>query len=423
MGMKTSKIFKKIVFSLLWLPSLLQAESMLTLDAAIQIALDADPLVKSQSQQVEAFEDYSIAADTWLDPKIRLGLVSLPTDSMELDQEPMTQVILGYQQSLPRGNSAEHDSRHMKAKAYEKRADVELRRRMVKMNVRKTLLKVYLYEQSEKIIQKNRKLFKQQLSVSQSLYASGRNQQQDVLQAELELSLLDDQLQQVSSKIKQARAVLAKWIGAGNSMRPLQISDEYFKQTLNANLKNLIDKLRDYPLMTKYSAREFANQEQLEVARQKYKPQWGFDISYGKRSGQNMDGSDRSDFVSTMINFDLPVFTSEKQDKIVSASRKQLLASKYEKQDVYLQAVSQLEQVYAHWQQLRKRVDLYDRQVLRQAKQNATAALNGYQSGVVSFITLTRARSAELKAELQRLNLVVEQSIAHADIRYLVGDV
>ncbi|MCW8909922.1 MAG: TolC family protein, partial [Gammaproteobacteria bacterium] len=184
-----------------------------------------------------------------------------------------------------------------------------------------------------------------------------------------------------------------------------------------------IARLGDYPLMAKYRAKEFASREQLDLAKQKYKPQWGFDISYAKRSGENMDGSDRSDFVSTMINFDLPVFTGQKQDKVVSARQKQLLASKYEKQDAYLQAVSQLEQFYARWQQLRERVGLYDRQVLKQAKQNATAALNGYQSGVVSFITLTRARSAELKAELQRLNLVVEQSIAHADIRYLVGDV
>ncbi|MCW8853532.1 MAG: TolC family protein [Gammaproteobacteria bacterium] len=421
--MKTLNIFRKILLGVFWLPALLQAENTLPLDAAIQLALEADPLVKSHSEQISAFEDYSLAADSWADPKIKLGLLSLPTDSLELDQEPMTQLVLGYQQSLPRGNTVEHESGHLKAKAFEKRADLDLRQRMVRMSVRKTWLKVYLYEQSEKIIQKNRRLFKQQLNVSQSLYASGRNQQQDVLQAELELSLLDDQLQQMSSKIKEARSLLSQWVGRENSNLPLQVKAQQFNQPLNSNIENLIARLGDYPLMAKYRAKEFASREQLDLAKQKYKPQWGFDISYAKRSGENMDGSDRSDFVSTMINFDLPVFTGQKQDKVVSARQKQLLASKYEKQDAYLQAVSQLEQFYARWQQLRERVGLYDRQVLKQAKQNATAALNGYQSGVVSFITLTRARSAELKAELQRLNLVVEQSIAHADIRYLVGDV
>ena len=421
--MKTLNIFRKILLAVFWLPALVHAENTLTLDAAIQLALEADPLVKSHSEQMSAFEDYSVAADSWADPKVKLGLLSLPTDTLELDQEPMTQLVLGYQQSLPRGNTVEHEAGHLKAKAFEKRADLDLRQRMVRMNVRKTWLKVYLYEQSEKIIQKNRRLFKQQLNVSQSLYASGRNQQQDVLQAELELSLLDDQLQQMNSKIKEARSLLSQWVGRENSNLPLQVKAHQFNQPLNFNIENLIAMLGDYPLMAKYRAKEIANREQLEVAKQKYKPQWGFDVSYGKRSGENMDGSDRSDFVTTMINFDLPVFTSQKQDKVVSARQKQLLASKYEKQDAYLQAVAQLEQFYARWQQLRKRVDLYDRQVLKQAKQNATAALNGYQSGVVSFITLTRARSAELKAELQRLNLVVEQSIAHADIRYLVGDV
>ena len=421
--MKTSNIFRKILLCVACLPALLQAGNALTLDTAIQLALEADPIVKSHSHQINAFEEYSIAADSWADPKIKLGLVSLPTDSMELDQEPMTQLIFGYQQILPRGNTVEHEAGHLKAKAYEKDADLSLRQRMVRKNVRKAWMKVYLHEQSEKIIQKNRRLFKQQLNVSQSLYASGRNQQQDVLQAELELSLLDDQLQQVNSKIKQARAKLSKWVGAENSKLSLQVKSGQFNQPLSASIEGLVRMLNDYPLMAKYRAKEFASKEQLELAKQKYKPQWGFDISYGKRSGLNMDGSDRSDFVSTIINFDLPVFTSQKQDKVLSARQKQLLASKYEKQDIYLKAVSQLEQFYAEWQQLRKRVDLYDQRVLKQAKQNATAALNGYQSGVVSFITLTRARSAELKAELQRLNLIVEQSIVHADISYLVGEI
>ncbi|MCW8955477.1 MAG: hypothetical protein OQL09_01235 [Gammaproteobacteria bacterium] len=48
--------------------------------------------------------------------------------------------------------------------------------------------------------------------------------------------------------------------------------------------------------------------------------------------------------------------------------------------------------------------------------------MNGYQSGVVSFTSLTRARSAELKAQLQRLKLDVEKAMAYAEIRFLIGE-
>lgn len=192
---------------------------------------------------------------------------------------------------------------------------------MVEKNVSKAWLSVYLHEQSEKIIQKNKHLFKQQLNVSQSLYASGRSQQQDVLQAELELSLLDDQLQQVNSKIREARAVLSRWVGSEYSSLPLQMRPGLFGGSIQSGLKGLVDRLEEYPLITKYRAREKASRQQVELEKQKYSPQWGFDITYGKRSGENMDGSDRSDFVSAIVNFDLPVFTDRKQDRMLSAKK------------------------------------------------------------------------------------------------------
>ncbi|MDH5764485.1 MAG: TolC family protein [Gammaproteobacteria bacterium] len=420
--MKTFNLYKLLVILLFLASFQLYAEEELSIDAAIEQALEQDLLIKSHLQKSQAFDEYSVAVDTWADPKIKLGVMSLPVDSMELDQEPMTQMILGYQQMLPRGDMTKYESASLKAKARGEIAQLDLRKRQVIRQVSNVWLNVYLHEQSEKIIQKNRRLFRQQLNVSQSLYASGRNQQQDVLQAELELSLLDDQLQKVTSKINESRAILSRWIGPEKSTYMLKVIEGQFSQSPGGDVKKLINSLAAYPLLQKYDASEMLARENLEMAKQKYKPQWGFEVTYGSRSGDNMDGSERSDFVSTMVNFDLPVFTNKKQDRELSARKMQLQASKYEKQDIYLQVVSQLEEAFIKWQKLNERVNLYDRQVLRQAKQNARAALNGYQSGVVSFFTLTRARSAELKAELQRLNLLVEQAMVAVDIHYLTGD-
>ena len=135
-----------------------------------------------------------------------------------------------------------------------------------------------------------------------------------------------------------------------------------------------------------------------------------------------MDGSDRADFFTALVNVDLPIFTENKQDRQLSSKKKQLLAARYEKQDTIISLQSQFDQMYTRWKQLKKRLQLYDHDVLTRARQNAKAALNGYQSGVVSFLTLTRARSAELKAELQRLQLNVQKAMTLADIYFLVGE-
>lgn len=420
--MKPTNYFPVLGLFILIQSGQIMAAPGLSMAAAEQLALQNDPLTKSFHQHAQAFEEQAVASDQWPDPKIKFGFLSVPTDSYDLDQEPMTQLVLGYSQMIPRGDSLQHAAGFMQAKAIIKRADMALRQRTVRRNVRKAWLKVYLQEASEKIIQQNRYLFKQQLDVSQSLYAAGRKQQQDVLQAELELSLLDDQLQQIASKLDQARAGLSQWVGADAATYSLLENRQPFNTDIQHTPGSLAELLKLHPLLKKKSANISASQKQLSLARQKYSPQWGFDVTYGKRDGENMDGSDRADFLSAMVNLDVPIFTEHSQDRVVAARTKQLQARRYEKQDAFLQLQSEFEQVYARWEKLKTRLHLYDEKVLPQAKQNAVAALNGYQSGVVSFFTLTRARSAELKAKLQRLKLNVEQAIAYADIRYFAGE-
>jgi len=411
------------MFFLLSLPGIgICADVSLSLQQAEQAALEQDPVIKSHLENARAFEDESVAAGEWPDPKLKFGFLSVPTDTYDLDQEPMTQFVLGYQQALPRGDSNRLMTAARQAQAQMKHADVALRQRMVQLNVRKAWYRVYLQDQSLKIIQQNRQLVKQQLRVSQSLYAAGKSQQQDVLQAELELSLLDDRIEQVGSMQQQSRAMLAKWVGDELAVLPLADPDGFPRNAVHRDIDELLLVLDDHPELKKTAAKIEASEKQVDLARQLYKPRWSFDVTYGRRDGVNMDGSDRADFLSALVNVDLPIFTEQNQDRILSARRSQLQAVRYEKTDTQLNLVASLKQTYARYSKLQQRVQLYDRQVLPQARQNARAAFNGYQSGVVSFNALTRARSAELKAELQHLNLMVEQAIAYAEIRFLAGE-
>lgn len=416
----TPRKFIQYVWLLIALqPIALMADTGLSLSVAEQLALHQDSLIQGYSESAEAFDEQAVAAGQWPDPKLKFGFLSLPTDTFELDQEPMTQVILGYNQMLPRGDSLDVSIRKMQAGARMKRADLELRKREVLLKVRKAWWMVYLQEQSGAIIEQTRALFEQQRRVSQSLYAAGRKQQQDVLQAELELSLLDDRLHQNAAMQQESRVVLAQWLGAQEASRQLYLSESIFNlETIDV----LVEALDTHPMLTKRNEKIVVSEQDVELARQKYKSQWGFDLTYGKRSGQNMDGSDRADFFSAMVSLDLPVFTEDRQDRVLSARKKQLQVSRYEKQDQRLKLVSQLKQKHVRWQQLKQRMQLYDHEVLPRARQNSKAALNGYQSGVVTFNALTRARSAELKAALQRLQLAADQAIAYAEIRYLIGE-
>ena len=47
----------------------------------------------------------SVAEGELMDPKLQIGLLNLPTDTFDFDQEPMTQFKVSYIQQFPSGDS------------------------------------------------------------------------------------------------------------------------------------------------------------------------------------------------------------------------------------------------------------------------------------------------------------------------------
>ncbi len=401
------------------------AASGLSLQQAEKMALQRDSLSKSFKQNELAFADQARATDTWQDPRIKLGVQALPVDSFDLEQENMTQLVLGYQQMLPRGDSNANASASMMAMSRTQTARGQQRERQVLMKVRQAWLDVVLQQKTIGIIQANRQLFEEMLDVSQAFYASGRQQQQDVVQAELEISLVDDRLQRTHSELIVAQANLAKWVGEENMVQGVAVNQADLTLPSIQAVTELKRRLETNPELIAMQQQVIGQQKKLALADDQYSPQWGFDITYGFRSGNNGNNpanDSRSDFLTAMVTLDLPLFTANKQDKNVSAEKQRLQATRYQQLDVNRDLLKRLQTVVGRLQKLKDRHQLYENKVLPQAKQNSEVSFSGYQSGVVSFFTLTRARVTELNTRLADLQIDVAYNKAFAELQYLIGE-
>lgn len=397
----------------------------LSLSAAEKIALQRDLLIQSQEANVKAMTERSVSADSWADPVLKLGALAVPVDTFDLEQEQMTQVVLGYKQMLPRGDSAQIKSKKWLSKANLMGANKSKREAMLKKIVRKAWLKVYLKEGARNIVKTNTGLFQQLVKVSRSQYVAGRKKQQDVLQAEVEFSLIEDQLEKVESELEVARAALAQWVGNENSQLPLDIETDYLNNIMLTEDQMSRQGLMKHPSVEQRDAMIDIAKKDVGLAGEKNSTQWGFDITYGLRQGNNpagAGGGERPDFLSMMAVVSVPMFTADKQDRDIIASKQMLQAKKFERQDTLRVLDSKLQQVKSRWYKTIARISRYEERVLPQAKQNAKAAMSAYQSGVGSFIALTRARVSEFKAQLSHLKLKVEKANVLTDIRYLLGE-
>ena len=393
--------------------------SALDLPLAEQLAIDSDPSIETFRVTALSFEDASVADDTLPDPRLRLGAVNVPLDSFDLEQEQMTQLKVGIRQDFPRGDVLsikQQQSQYLSRAALSMADDARLK---VLRDVRETYLNLFYEISAYQIVRETRQLFSELVKITESNYAAGRVNQQDVILAGLELARLDDRSTKIKAREESYRVRLSQWIGdvawndIDNVFPPLPALPEEI---------DLNDVIPQHPLIRAESAKVNASKQMTEMARQEYKPGWSLLLDYGYRSGNNPDGTERSDFATAIVSLDVPLFTGNRQDKKVSANEKKISAARYLKDDQLRKLKQTYEKNYHLWQRLQEREMLYKNSLLTAARNNTKASLKAYQSGVTEFNTLMRAEITALDVRLEDLRIRVDRAVAQANILYVLGD-
>jgi len=396
----------------------------LSIEEAAKIALERDFLVKSYLATSNAFQQSSIAINTLPDPKLRLGLLNYPVDTFSRGQEPMTQNKIGITQMFPKGNSLEIKSQREIIRSAGNLLKANDRRRKVLESARKAWLEVYYWNNAKKILDQNRRLFKDLVDISESQYASGTRRQIDYVQAQLQLDLLNDKDFLFESKEELARVELSKWVGNGKSQASLTRKLPEFHEDIKILKYNsdINKKLLSHPMILMSQNKIEVNKKSVELAQQDYKPGWSLDFSYGFREGKNQNNVDRPDFVSAMVMIDIPLFTSNRQDRRVLSQLKQVAAAKNNFDDALQVITTKFEKTRKRLLWLKKRINHYNETLFPRTKEQSEAALLAYKSDRTDFHNLIKARITEFTAQLQFLRLNVDHVKTEATLSYLLGD-
>ena len=402
----------------------------LKLEQAVALAVDADPWLTGSQFTQEALNDEAIAAATLPDPRMSLMAGNFPVDSFDINQEGMTQLSVGISQMFPRGDSLSL-TRRQKQQLAEQHPLLRLdRRAKVGATVSQLWLEVFKAQESIRLIEQDRALFEQLVDAAKAGYSSalGRARQQDVIRAQLELTRLEDRLTMLRQQQQAAQKRLTEWIGAPATVplapvlptqslsRPLSVPTiEY------ANEHTRYEWIRHHPALRALDQRIDATQTGVDLAKQKYKPEWGLTAQYGYRDNDPM-GRDRADLFSVGVNFDLPIFTGNRQDKEVSAAVNRTEAIKTEKHLLGRRLMAELETASVQLARLDERQALYADQLLPQMAEQAEASLSAYNNDDGDFAEAVRARIAELNAKVDALAIAVDRQKTIAQINYLLAE-
>jgi outer membrane protein TolC len=394
-----------------------QDTDILTLEQAIQRTLGSETVSQSFEYRALGFEEESVAAGRLPDPKLKLGAMNFPTDTFDRDQEPMTQLQVGIVQFFPRGSSRSIKSRMNEDKASQSRYMSKDALLKATRDVSKSWLELFYWLKAEEIVKQSRGWFSNLVGVTESRYRVGSATQQDVVQSGLELDRLTDRLEGIRIKQDMARSDLSRWIGSSASMGELPGELPEMQSPV------IPEDFTSHPVIQADDAEIRAKNSSVDLSRQAYKPGVALDVTYGDRSGENPDGSDRANFLSAKVLLDIPLFTNKRQDRKLASAQQNLQAVKQDRETAVRKLASQLQRAQSALRILDRQILLYRDKLVPQSSSHAVLALKAYENSRVEFDSVMRARVAELDTRLKAIRLEVDRAQTIAMLNYLAGEV
>ena len=409
------------------------ADAALTLEQAVAIAQDRDPWIAGNWLRQQALDAQSIAAGSLPDPVLSAGFANLPTDTFEFDQEEMTQFKVGISQVLPRGDSLALRRQQLALLGQQYPQQRAGRRARVRSEVSGRWLDVWRARETIRLIEQDKNLFVQLVDIAESKYTSalGGTRQQDLIRAQLELTRLEDRLVVLQEQRETARSALLGWL-----LDPDEIGQAFYRHKLTQELpsiplampellatgdavppQRLAELFRAHPDIRSRDRELDASDTGIKLAEQRYRPQWRFNASYGYRDDDPL-GNDRADFFSVGVAFDLPLFTTSRQDPQLRSARATRESIRTERGLLLRRMIAEFNTHHARLLRLEQRHTLYSSRLLEQMSEQAEASLAAYTSDDADFAEVVRAKIAELNGRIEALGISVRRQQTIARLNY-----
>ncbi|RUM50975.1 MAG: hypothetical protein DSY85_12735 [Marinomonas sp.] len=399
--------------------SFTQADT-LTLQKAFEEAVKQDPWLSSSVFQEESLRAQAHSIEFLPDPKLSLGLANLPVDSLDINQEAMTQVVIGVSQQFPAGDTLELSSMQLNTRADQAQYARLMRVEQIKKDISVIWSDLYRYYAILEVLKINKELL---ISLSQSIesnYTAAFNKvnQQAIVNSNLEIVRINERSLQTQQALTQAKSRLIEYLPQMVSIKHYSFADLQQPLIDLDSLEFDFNDLANHPSIRVLDLKYTASDYDGKIAQQQYKPQWGVSMSYGYRAA-DMNGRSRPDLASIAVNVSLPIFSSQKLDASVEAAESATSSVLYDRELKLNELMAQLATVQSDFAFLSKRINLYKESIIPGFEKSTDTALNAYRSNKSDFRDVIFAQIGQMDAQVELIQMQAEQAKKIAEFKFL----
>lgn len=245
-------------------------------------------------------------------------------------------------------------------------------------------------------------------------YSTGLVPQQDLIKAQVEISMISNELITMESEKKILQARLNTLLNRS--------STDYLEDPRDLVLKPSIPEIREIteralkrnPMIRAMEYNIDAQDANRDLAKRNYYP----DFMLGIAPIQKMD---RFSSWDVMISLNIPLWW-KKYDYRLKEAMASLNSSKSRLDGLKNQVSFELNQAYIKVETARRVIELYETGILPQARLSFESALINYETGKVDFLTLLENQRVLKKTRIEHLRALVDYRVRVADLERVVGE-
>jgi cobalt-zinc-cadmium efflux system outer membrane protein len=358
-------------------------------DELVRMALDGSPALAALREGVAAAREMERPATALPDPMVEGMLQNEEFPDYTVGKMPMSMIGVEVRQPLPYPGKRRARGEAAAAETALRAARIAALEARITSEVRVLYGKIYAVDRERQALTAAHELVDMLSATAASRYASGGTEQEAVLKAQLQVSRLGEQLEDLDGERAAMVAELGRWLG-----RPIVLGEitELPKVSLDAQAEPVSAPV-SADIQVARAAVALA-ERRLSVARLDLKPD--FSPSAGL-AGRGPLGA----VLTLRFGVELPFWKASKQEPMIRAAEREVEMARQELRDAEVLAASEAARLTARWQQAERQVMRFREAIVPQSSTVLDAARSSYLAARGDFSTVIEDFGLWLEARTQ----------------------
>jgi len=389
------------------------------LEALVAQALAQNPEIAVSQSRWQMLQQRAEAAGALDDPMLVIGVRSVPVNSFDFRQEPMTQKVIGFSQKIPYQGKRGTRAAAARSESEAARWLVAERKLELAQLVMQTGHRIYAVDKSIELTQQTLQLLDDLIVLAETRYGVGQGSIQAVLSAQVQRSRMQEMLLRRQQQRKILQALFNELLNRPQATEIVNFPEPALAP-ITADAEVLLQQaLAERPLLHSLTVEHQASLSNRRLAELDYYPDVTLSFEYAQRDRLD-SGMGGDDFFGLSLSFNLPVQRAKRRanEQSAAAQSAMVTAQMHQVRNTIERGISQR---LAELEQRFSQVQLYRDAILPQAEQSLEASIAAYQVNKIDFSMLLDEQMALFDYQSEYYQLLADYQVSLAQLRTLVG--